>query len=87
MNKTKNLEDCSWTRLVAIACSTAPDAGLLINFPGPQMTTKKFFLMGNIILVVVSLMVIPCKGPFDQPPHINQIWEGNSKSGLAQIRL
>ena len=54
-----------------------------INIPGSKMTMGNFsHLVGNIIFLVVSLMVIPCKGPFNQPIYIYitkvHFWDGVS---------
>ena len=44
-----------------------------IPFPPPPGTMTEGELFPHVVKVksvlVVSLMVIPCKGPFDQPPY------------------
>ena len=42
---------------------------LMSNIPGPQMTVGNCsHLAANSVVLVVSPMVIPCKGPCDHPP-------------------
>ena len=47
-----------------------------INIPGPRKTT------GNFCVLVVSSVVILCKGPFDQPPYLQIDPYQNKKQAL-----